>query len=47
LRIITPKDMAVDVDKPERADSFAVDRLLSWAAGHVSTAGRSIQAKMR
>ena len=47
MRIITPKDMAVEMDEPERADSLAVDRLLPWAVRHVSTAGRSIRAKMR
>ena len=47
MRIITPKDMAVDMDEPERADSLAIDRLLPWAARRVSTAGCSIRAKMR
>jgi hypothetical protein len=41
LRIITPKDIAVDMDECARADSVPVACVLPWASGDVSTAGRS------
>jgi hypothetical protein len=36
----TPKDIAVDMDEDERAESIVIERVLPWAARHVLTAGR-------